>query len=176
MAKTRQQKKEILEKITEKIKKAISVVFIGYEKVKIKDQERLRKKLKKEGGEFYVTKKKLLELALKNLKFEDLKNFKLEKEVALVLGYNDETMPAKVVVDFSKENENIKIKGGIFEKKFIDVEKVKFLSNIPSKKVLQTKILLSLQNPLISLIQVLQGNLRNLIYIFNTLSKKLNNK
>lgn len=175
MAKTRKQKEEFLKKLKEKISKAISLVFVGYEKIKIEDQNNLRKMMKKEGGEFLVTKKKILNLALKDFKFENLENLKLDKEVALALGYNDEIVPAKIIVDFSKKNENIKIKGGIFDKKIVDQETVRFLASLPPKQVLQVQLLTNLQSPLTGLINALQANLRNLIYILNSLSKITNN-
>ncbi len=168
MSITKQQKRKILEKLIEKISKASSLIFVGYEKIKIKDQDKLRKTLKKEGGEFLVTKKSILNLALKNFRLENLENLKLDKEVALVLGYKDEIIPAKIVVNFSKENENLKIKGGIFDKKIIDLETIKFLATLPSKQILQQELVANLQAPITSLVNILQANLKNLVYILHT--------
>lgn len=172
MAKSKQQKQEILKQLEEKIAKAKSVIFVGYEKVKIKDQDKLRGIFKKENGEFLVTKKTILNLALKNLKFENLEDLKLNKEVALALSYKDEIMPAKMIVSFSRGNENIKIKGGIFEKKFIDLETIKFLSALPLKQTLQAQFVANLQSPLTGLVNILRANLKGLISIFDGLSKK----
>jgi len=171
MAITKSQKKEILEKIIEKIKKANSLLFVGYEGLKINDQEKLRKKLKEANGEFFVVKKTLLNLALKEFKFEGIENLKLDKEVAIVLSYKDEIEPFKITFNFSKENENLKIKGGIFENKIIGLEEVKALASLPSKEVLKGQLLSVIRSPLSNLIYVLESNLRNFIYLLDFVSK-----
>lgn len=174
MAKTKQQKKEGLQKLEDKISKAKSLVFVGYDKVKIIDQDRLRKTLKKEKGELLVTKKTLLNVAFKDLKIENSENLDLDKEVAVVFGYEDEVMPARVVAQIAKLAANLKIKGGVLENHLVSIEKIKFLSNLPSKQVLQAKLLGSLQAPLSGLVNVLQGNLRGLVYVLKAMSEKSN--
>lgn len=174
MAKTKQQKKEGLQKLEDKMSKAKSLVFVGYDKVKIIDQDRLRKTLKKENGELLVTKKTLLNVAFKDLKIENSENLDLDKEVAVVFGYEDEVMPARIVAQIAKSAVNLKIKGGVLENQLVSIEKIKFLSNLPSKQILQAKLLDSLRAPLSGLVNVLQGNLRGLVYIFKAMSEKSN--
>ncbi len=171
MARTRKEKQEILKKLSEKISQAKSLVFIGYKGIKINEQEKLRKLLKKEKSELFITKKSLLNLVLSKFNFERLKDLKLEGEVGLVLGYGDEITPFKIAFDFSKENENLKIKGGVFEKKMINLETIKFLASLPSKAILQSQLLISLRQPLLGLINILEANLRKLINILKILSK-----
>ncbi|MDD5294780.1 MAG: 50S ribosomal protein L10, partial [Patescibacteria group bacterium] len=65
MPKSREQKKEILRDVAEKVKKAKSVVFAKFDGLGVKENENLRNKLKEEGKEYYVAKKTLLDLAFK---------------------------------------------------------------------------------------------------------------
>jgi len=174
MAISKTKKEEILKKLEDKISKAKSLVFIGYDKVKIADQDNLRKSLKKEKGELMFTKKTLLNLVLKNLKIKDLEKLNLEKEVAIAFGYEDEVVPARVVAEIAKKAENLKIKGGVLEKQLVDIEKIKFLSSLPSKQVLQAQLLSVLQGPLSGLVNVLQGNLRALVCLFKSIAEKNN--
>jgi len=174
MAISKTKKEEILKKLEDKISKAKSLVFIGYDKVKIADQDNLRKSLKKEKGELMFTKKTLLNLVLKNLKIKDLEKLNLEKEVAIAFGYEDEVVPARVVAEIAKKAENLKIKGGVLEKQLVDIEKIKFLSSLPSKQVLQAQLLSVLQGPLSGLVNVLQGNLKALVCLFKSIAEKNN--
>lgn len=178
MAITKKQKKEVLEKIVDKINKAKAVVFVGYDRVKIVDQDKLRKALKKENGELLVTKKTLLNLALKELKINPpaggAETLDLEKEVAIVFGYKDEVAPARIVAQIARSAANLKIKGGILENQLVAIEKIKFLSNLPSKEILQAKLLAGLQGSLSGLVNVLQGNLRGLVYVFKAMAEKNN--
>jgi len=173
MAKTKKQKKDDLQKLEDKINKAKSLVFVGYDKVKIADQDKLRKNLKSENGEFLVTKKTLINIALKDLKIENTENLNFEKEIALALGYQDEIMPARLVAQIARTAQNLKIKGGILENRLVSIEKIKFLANLPSKQILEAQLLNVLQSPASGLVNVLQGNLRGLIYIFKAMSEKV---
>lgn len=174
MAKTKQQKKDDLQKLEDKITKAKSLVFVGYDKVKIADQEKLRKGLKKEKGEFLVTKKTLLNIALKDLKIQNTEKLDFDKEVALAFGYEDEIMPARLVAQVARSASNLKIKGGILENQLVAMEKIKFLANLPSKEILQAKLLGTLKAPISGLANVLQGNLRGLVCVLKALSEKVN--
>ena len=84
MAKTKEQKKEILQKLNEKIKKAKSVVFAEFNGLGVKDNEELRIKLKQENSEYYVAKKTLLNIAFKEEKIKELDVEKFNGRVATI--------------------------------------------------------------------------------------------
>lgn len=172
MAISRTKKEEILKKLEEKISQAKSLVFVGYEKMKNKDQDKMKKIAKESGSEFMIVKKTILNLALNKLKLTENLSEKLDREIGLIFGYQDEILPAKISFNFSRENDNFKIKGGIFENKFIDTQKINFLANLPSKKVLQTQLVFLIKSPIANLVNVLKGNLKSLIYILNLISQK----
>lgn len=172
MAKTKQQKQEDLKKLEDKISKAKSLVFIGYDNVKITDQDKLRRALKKEKSELLVAKKTIIRVALQKLKIKNSENLNLEKEIAVAFGYEDEVSPARIVAQTSRLAKNIKIKGGLLDKEIVDATKMIFLSSLPSKEILQANFLRSLQSPLSGLVNVLQGNLRGLVCLFKAMAEK----
>ncbi|MDD5031643.1 MAG: 50S ribosomal protein L10 [Patescibacteria group bacterium] len=173
MPKTREQKKEILESLTEKIKRAKSVVFAKFNSLGVKENEDLRNKLKAEGGEYYVAKKTLLDLAFKNSGMKDLDIRGLEGKVAAIFGYDDEVAPAKITGQFKKGTpDKISFVGGILENKFIPSEVVETLSNLPSKQELYAKMVGSMQAPISGFVHVLSGNLRGLVVVLKAIGDK----
>ena len=72
-----------------------------------------------------------------------------------MLGIEDEIAPARIAYQFSKKNENFKILGGIFEKRFIDKERVLVLANIPTRNELLGRLVGSLSSPMASFVRVL---------------------
>jgi large subunit ribosomal protein L10 len=58
----------------------------------------------------------------------------------------------------------LEIKAGLVEGKVIDADSVKALANLPSREVLIAKALGSMQAPITGFVNVLQGNIRNLVY------------
>ncbi len=169
MAKSKEQKKKELEKLEEALKNAKALVLINYYGLKVKEVSQLRKTTKAMAGKYLVTKKTLLRLALNKLGLDDKFIEKISGGVGLVFGYQDEIAPAKLVFKFSQEHEKMKVSGGILDKKFITPEEVIALAKLPTREQLLTKFVWIIKGPLNGLVNVCQGNLRNLIYALNTL-------
>ena len=66
MPKTKEQKRTILHDLNDKISRAKSIIFAKYNALAVKDNEELRAKLRRENNEYYVAKKTLFSLALKD--------------------------------------------------------------------------------------------------------------
>jgi len=164
MPQTKAQKQEVLDELKDKIGKQKAMVFIDFTGMKVKDIFGLRKKLKIIDGELKVAKKTLMGLALKE-KGIDFDFKKIKREIALVFGYDDEIYPAKIVFQTSQENQNLKILGGFLENKFIEAERVIELAKLPTKDQLLAQVVGSIASPMSGFANVLQGNLRNLVYI-----------
>ena len=162
MALTREQKQTIIKDLETKIEKQKSIVFMDFSKIKVKELAKLRENLKNEGSEMKVAKKSLMEIALKNKNIE-LDSKKLEGEVAIVFGYQDEIAPSKIVYQFSKENVNAKILGGFLENKFCEMADVIKLAELPSKEQLLGMLVGTLSAPATNLVGVLSGNMRKLV-------------
>jgi large subunit ribosomal protein L10 len=175
MAKSKEQKKQILQDLADKISKAKSVMFTKFSRLGVKENEELRRELKKEGSEYYVAKKTLMDLAFKDLKIDGLNVKSFEGQIAAVFGYQDEVAPAKIVSNFKKkleEEEKVEFLGGILENKYIDAAKVRELASLPSKQELYAKIVGSINAPVSGFVNALAGNLRNLVYVLKAIEGK----
>jgi len=166
MALTREQKQKIIEDLKEKIAKQKAMILVDFTGLKVKDLSNLRKKLKAADNELKIAKKTLLELSLKRASLE-IEMKKLKGEIALVFGYKEEVSPAKIVYQFSQENPNLKILGGFLENKYREAEEIIALAKLPTREELLTKLVDSISAPISNLMNVLQGNLRDLIYILS---------
>jgi len=161
---TKSQKKQIIEDLKEKIVQQKVMFFVGISGLKVNELFDLRKKLKKVNTQLIVAKKTLLNLILK----EKGINFNIKQlpgEIALLLGYNDIILPAKIIWQFSEEYPNLKILAGILENDFIEAEKIIELAKLPTKEVLLTKLIGGISSPLSNFVNVLQENIKGLIYV-----------
>lgn len=178
MAKTKEQKKEILENLADKIKRAKSIIFTRFDGLGVKDNEDLRKQLKKENSEYYAVKKTLLNLAFKDhqIKGFDIENF--EGRIAAIFNYEDEAMPAKIIDEFkSSHEEKLDFVGGILtgtapaRKNFITAQELGALAKLPSRQELYAQIVGSINAPISGLVNSLAGNLRNLVYVLKAVEE-----
>jgi len=166
---TRLQKEELVKELTEKIKSSKSIVFADYRGVKANEVRSLKSELKKEGTNLQVIKKKLVDLSLKNAKIEiDTKNF--EGQLAITVSENDEVAPARVISKFAKDNENLKILGGVLGDKPMTAEEVNDLAKLPSKEELIAKVVGTIKAPLSGLANVLSGNTRGLVNVLKAIA------
>lgn len=155
---TKKQKEDILKDIEGRLAKQKSLVFTDFTGLDVAKTQTLRKQLREKGIEYQAIKKTLLGIALKKVGIEaDLSKF--GGSVALAIGYDDEIAPSKIVYDFSKikDNNAMKILGGVFKNHFISAEEVLKLARIPSREVLLTQLVSVLIGPVRGLAIALDG-------------------
>ncbi len=157
MALTKEQKQKQIKDVKEKISNQKSIVFVDFAKVPSKEMFSLRKSLKESGCNLKIAKKTLIRKAFgqSNISFWNKIKPSVPGQLALVLGIEDEIAPARITNAFSKTQQNLKILGAIFEKKFIDREKVLVLANLPSKNELLSRLVGSISSPVASFARVL---------------------
>jgi large subunit ribosomal protein L10 len=167
----REQKQNIIKDLESKIEKQKAIVFMDFTGAKVKDLAIFREKLKEQDGEMKVAKKSLMEVAFKNKDIDiDTKN--LNGEIAMVMGYEDELLPSKMVYQFSKENQKAKILGGFLANKFYEVADIIRLAELPSKEQLLGMLVGTMAAPATNFVGVLQGNLRKLVFALSAIKDK----
>lgn len=177
MAKTKEQKKKMLQNLEDLLKRAKSLVLIDYYGLKVKEVNQLRKSLKDANCRYLVAKKTLLKRALDKLGLKHIDIDKIIGGIGLIFGLEDEIMPIKLAVNFNKEHGKMKIHGGIFsakggEMEFVSSEKIKSLAKLPNREQLKAQVVWVINSPLLGFINVLQGNLRNLVYTLKAIQDK----
>jgi large subunit ribosomal protein L10 len=157
MALTKQQKTKQIDSVKEKIAQQKSVIFVDFAKVGSKDMFSLRKSLKEAGCNLKIAKKTLIRIAFgqSNVSFWNKIKAVVPGQMALVFGIEDDIAPARIANTFAKTHENFKILGGIFEKRFIDREKVLVLANLPTRNELLGRLVGSIYSPVSSFVRVL---------------------
>src|SRR3989339_588128 len=132
MSKTKQQKQESITMLEQGIKDSKAVVFANFQGLDVPSIEELRKSCREKNIDIMVSKKTLVKLACEKAGLTDINPKAFEGGIATLLGREDEISPAKIVYDFAKSHDLVKIFGGVLEGKFIDEVAVKSLAILPS--------------------------------------------
>ncbi len=167
MAKTKEQKNKILQELKEKIAEQKAMIFVDFTGLKVKDLFRLRNELREKNSQFLVSKKTLIKKALQENKIEANPE-EMNGEIALVFGFEDELAPIKIIYNFSKQNDNLKILGGYIEsqkQEFLNSEAIITLGQLPSKQELLARFVGTISAPISNFNHVLQANIKGLIYV-----------
>jgi large subunit ribosomal protein L10 len=163
-------KQPVVQEIKGKLEASKGAVLTDYRGLNVAEVTELRTKLREVGVEYKVVKNTLARIAANEIGIEGLDGY-LEGPTAIAYGIEDAVAPAKVLSEFAKAHKNLEIKAGILEGKVIDLNGVKALADLPSREVLLAKLLGSMQSPLYGMANVLQGNLRNLVYVLDAVRK-----
>ncbi|MFC1510706.1 50S ribosomal protein L10 [Candidatus Omnitrophota bacterium] len=164
-------RESLANRIKEGVNNNSNVFLLSYSALSGLKNSDLRKNLKKIGAEVYVTKNSIARLALKECEKEDLAQ-RVDRQTAFVFGNADSVELSKVLVDFEKQCDTFAVQGGLLEGKILDQADVKKLSELPSREVLLSMLLATIQSPLTSLAGALNAKTRELLSILKQLSEK----
>ncbi|MCL2144557.1 MAG: 50S ribosomal protein L10 [Endomicrobia bacterium] len=156
--------------LAEKFKTMKGMILTEYHGLSVEEISELRSKLRPLNSEYTVVKNTLSEIALKEAGIEAGDNF--SGPTALVIQNGDIVSPAKIVMEFAKTHEKLKVKAGFMEGKFINASMVEQLSALPSKEVLIAKMLGTINAPISGFVNVLAANIRGLVTVLDAIGKK----
>lgn len=161
MAKTKEQKQEMLKGLVEDVKKQKSMILMDFSGVNSAALFGLRDKLCEAKCLLKVVKKTLFEKSLEKENKKELssKIKEIKDQLAVAFGFEDENEAGRICRQASKENANIKIIGGIFENEFLGMEKTIELADLPSRNELLARLCGSLMAPISGLALALKGKL-----------------
>jgi len=156
MAIDKERKIEVIKKIEEIIAKGKSLVFVNFHGLTVAGINNLRRNLQTKGMGYYVAKKTLIRRAFAGAKIEG-ELPELGGEVAIAWG-DDDLAPVKEIYDWHKKNQDvIKIIGGVFEGAFAPAEKMLTLAKIPSREVLLGQFVNIINSPIQGLVIALDA-------------------
>lgn len=145
-------KKQLVEEIAEKFKESQSTILVDYRGLNVAEITELRKQLRENNVEYKVYKNTMTRRAVEKADLTELSD-SLVGPTAIAFSKEDVVAPAKILHEFSKEHEELEIKGGVIEGKVATLDEIEELSKLPD------------YNGLVSmLLSVLQAPIRNLAY------------
>ncbi len=156
MAINKQKKIEIVDKLTELMDKAKTMVFVNFHGLTVAGVNTLRKNLRSKDVGYYVAKKTLIKRAF--AKSSIAGEFPvLDGEVAVAFS-EDPISSAKEIYEFQKKNaEVMKIIGGVFENKYMDGKLMLEIAKIPGREVLLGQFVNVINSPIQGLVIALDA-------------------
>jgi len=145
-------KKELtVRDIQTNFQQARAVIFYNFHQAENREIFKLKKELKKVGGQWKVYKNSLVEKALPDYSLE------LKQANAFIFCQEDEYKPLSILNQFNKEHSNLKrFQGGIYEQKLIANTLLEKWANLPSKEVLMNTLCYYLNFHIRRLVNVLE--------------------
>ena len=148
-------KQPVVEEIKGYVGQAKAAVLVDYRGLTVAQDTELRKKLREAGVVYKVYKNTMLNFAFKGTEFEALSN-DLNGPTAVAFGLEDATVPARIILECTKTMPKLEFKAGVVEGTYYDTKGIQIIATIPSREVLISKLLGSLQSPITNFARVLK--------------------
>lgn len=165
----RMEKETFITEFQELLGRAPVFYLTDFTGLDVKSLSKLRQSLRDSGAEYLVAKNRLVRLALKESELPDLGDA-LTGPTGFVFGFDDAVGPAKVLVEFAKENEDRPaLKLGVVDRKVIQPEQIIRLSELPSREVLLAQLAGVFQAPIDALAGALEAKLQEMAGLLEAL-------
>lgn len=162
-------KQEIVGELKEKFERSKVVIATNYVGLNVAQMNALRRKLREAGSEYHVVKNTLLHRAAEGNTAESLRAY-FKGNTAIALHFSDPVAPAKVLIDFIKDNnEKLVIKAGSLGGKLVSADGIKALADLPSRDVLLGQLLSVMNGVPTSLVRVLSGVPQKLLNVLTAI-------
>ena len=169
----RAQKEAAVGTLKTRFDKMTSVVLVDYQGLNVEEVTKLRNDFRKSGVEYRVVKNTLIKLAIKGQPWADAFGKTLRGMTGVAWSFEEPSAAAKVVKAFRKDNEKLKVKGGLVDGVLVPADKVESdLANMPGKDELRAQLLMTLQAPLTQFVQLLNAPAQNLVYLLKAKEEK----
>ena len=152
MAITKAKKEDIVAKVADALKDAVSVVFVNFKGLSVADTSAMRKALKDEGVSYYVAKKTLVKRVLADQGYEGTLP-DMPGELALAWTASDATAAARGIYEAGKKYKDaLSIMGGVFENRYLDATAMRTIATIPPVPVLRGMFVNVINSPIQSFV------------------------
>lgn len=165
------EKAEIISEVRERFTKAKVAVLTDYRGLDVEKMTELRVKLRGAKADYKVIKNTLAGKAAEGTPMEGLKEH-FSGPVGVAISYDDSLSILKVLTEFAKKEDKLKIKAGLVENKIADLKELRMLAALPSRDVLIAKFMGSLKSPIYGLAGSLNGIMMKFAYALNAVKEQ----
>lgn len=148
-------KQPVVNEIIEDMKDAQSIVLVDYRGLTVAEDTELRKQLREAGIVYKVRKNTMIKRAFEGTEYAALDEH-LEGPSAMAISKDDATAPARILCNFAKTAKALELKAGVVDGEVYDVAGLTELSTIPSREVLLSRLLGSMQSPITNFARVIK--------------------
>ena len=147
------QKKNYIREMESQFQNNEAVLVTHYQGLTMSQLDNLRSQMRKHGIKFKITKNRITKLALQKTKCKDLAN--LFTGPTAVAFSNDAILSARILSKFAKDNENLKLLGGIMGEDLLDQAGLQNVANLPTLDEARAKIVGILATPASKFVSIL---------------------
>jgi large subunit ribosomal protein L10 len=158
-------------KIKGSLKENQAVFVVRYSGLSSVSLSNLRQSLKDSRATLFVVKNSVARRALKERGLDVLIR-SIEGPCGLIFIKEEPVGASKVLFKFFKENEQLKLAGGLLKDRIIEENDIEEMAKLPSREVLRAMLVATLSFPLFGFVRAIKYNLNKFVYCIEQKQKK----
>lgn len=167
------QKMAIVDEYSDKFKKAKCVYVTDFAGLDVHTDTEIRKKFRDARLEYKVLKNRLAIRSLHSAGISGLDSY-LKGVSSFIIGFDDPIIPAKILRDFNKKKELLRLKVVYLEGKVFSAQDADKMADLPSREVLLAQFMGVLQAPMSKLVSALQATMQKLVGTLDAVKENKN--
>jgi large subunit ribosomal protein L7/L12 len=172
------EKSEVISSLNDRFSRARIAIVAECAGMSVNQVNELRKRLRQAQARMHVVKNTLAIRALGNTSLVPLQPL-FKGQSALVIGFDDPVLPAKVLKDFIKSekcDEKFQIKGGVLDGAELDPARLSSVADLPSRPELLAMLLSAFQGPVRGFVGVLGQIVRSIVTVLSAIQENKTQK
>ena len=158
-------------RIKDTLKDSSAVFIVKYSGVKSPDMSSLRIILRGSGAQIFVVKNSVARRALKSAGLETIVKG-IEGPCGLIFVKDEPVAASKVLFNFSKDHEALKLEGGSMKDKVLEKKDIEAMSKLPSREVLLAQVVGALNAPISGFVITLNQVLSKFVICLDQIKQK----
>jgi len=143
---------------------AKAAILADYSGLNVQQMAELRSQLREAMVELQVVKNTLARRAVEDTGFVPLAEY-FVGPISVAFSQHDAAAMAKALTEYAKKEPKLSVRVGFVEGQILSPEQITALAELPPREVLLGRMLASMQSPMVGFVGVLQGVLRQLVYV-----------
>ena len=162
----RAEKKTAIDEIKGRFERMVSAVFVDFQGLNVAAVTKLRDDLRNADVDYKVVKNTLARRAIEGQEWAQALDETLIGMTAIAWSYEEPGAAAKVLKEFKKKNQHLKIKAGLIDGRVIDSDTVvNTLATMPGRDELRAMLLATMQAPAQQFVRQLASPGQNFVYL-----------
>jgi len=169
----RAQKADVIKDIRDRFDRMSSAVFLDFTGMTVAEVTKLRDVFRSKGVEYKVVKNTFVAQALSDKPWLSKLDDVLRGMTGVAWSFEEPSAAARVVKDFVKDNEKLKIKAGLLDGEVLDAKAVsEQLAALPSKDEARARLLATLNAPAQRFVMLLNAPAREFVGVLAAKERK----
>lgn len=166
----KEQKEKEVAVLKDKLTRAKHLIIADHSGINVADVSALRRKLKEGNSEIRVSKNTLLKLAVEDTDLQELQEH-FEGPTSVIYGYDDPSVPARIIYESIKETEKPKFKSYFYDGAQHDFDFLKRIAQLPSRDVVIAILIGTVEGSITDFIGLLEAATREFIGTVDALAE-----